>query len=147
MSNCKGITLISLTIYVTVMLMVVAIVSTITSYFYKNIDTSSEGAKALTEYTKFNSYFSEEANIKNNKVLECNTKEDEENGKTSYIVFSSNNQYTFISANKAIYCNNVKIADYVNDCQFSYNIKNGKYSVQVLYMADNINKTIEYVLK
>ena len=58
MKSEKGITLVSLLVYVIAMLIAITIITVITGYFYKNIDVSTEKYTAIAEYTKFNSYFS-----------------------------------------------------------------------------------------
>ena len=112
MKSQKGITLISLTVYIIVMMIVVAIVAVVSGYFYTNINAVSDRANPLTEYTKFNSFFAEEANQKNRKILECKTKFKENNEakrvENSYIVFDNGVQYTFIAENRGIYRNKVK---------------------------------------
>ena len=111
MKSEKGITLISLIIYVIALTIVIGIIAVISGYFYNNIATSSEDIEPMVEYTKFNSFFSEEVNEKEIKVLDCKTTTDS-TGKidTSYIVFDNGVQYTYISENKGIYRNKVKIA-------------------------------------
>lgn len=129
MKSEKGITLISLIIYVIAMLITTTIITIITSYFYENIDVSSERYTYFSEFTKFESYFTEEMNESNNKVLEIS------NGvgnNQTYIIFATGNQYTYVPANKAIYQNSVKIANGVESCKFTESIKNGKSSVQVV---------------
>lgn len=144
MKSEKGITLISLIIYVIVMLITITVISVMTSYYYNNIQISTDKYTSLGEYTKFNSYFSEEVNKENNKILELGTVND---GQQNYIVFSSNNQYTFIPENKAIYQNNVKITSGVDNCQFYNKIVNGKEAVVVKIIIQDMEKTVEYVLK
>lgn len=110
MKSNKGITLTSLVIYVIAMVLVVTTVSTITSYFYNNIDNMNASTDSATVFTKFNMYFSEEINIKDNYPLAAST---------DYIVFSkTGNQYTF--KNSSIYRNQVKICDNIEDgeCKF-----------------------------
>lgn len=139
MKSQKGITLISLTIYIIGMTIVVAIVSTISTNFFTNTSSLLTGINPLTEYTKFNSFFSDEINHKNIKVLEC---------KENYIVFDNGVQYTFVKENRGIYKNKVKICNYVEDCKFEYKIQNGKNVVSVkITMQDSQEKSVEYTLK
>lgn len=136
----KGVTLISLTIYIIVMVIVVAIVSVISSYFYSNINGTSDTIDPLTEYTKFNSFFTDEVNHSNIKVLECG-----ENG--DYIVFDNGVQYTFVPENKGIYRNKVKICKEVESCNFEYKIQNGKDVVVVNLTIGTLDKNVTYTLK
>lgn len=150
MKSEKGVTLISLIIYVIAMLITITIISVMTGYFYKNIDISTEKYSYLGEYTKFNSYLSEEVNEEGNKILEVisySNSDEENNSKQRYIAFSSKNQYTYIPSNKAIYQNNVKIASGVENCEFKEIIENGKEAVQVTLKIGEFEKTVTYVLK
>lgn len=143
MKTEKGITLISVTIYVIAMVMVIAIISSLTGYFYNNVNMSTENDDINLQYTKFNSFFSEEVNKQNNKILEVNNEEED----ISYIIFSSKNQYTFIKLNKAIYLNNVKIANNIEECKFTTEIKNGNDVVNVTIKAKNFETTTSYTLR
>lgn len=68
MKNEKGVTLISLTVYVIVMALVVGVLAIITTFFYKNtIDIKD--IDPITEYTTFNTFITDEANHANIKVL------------------------------------------------------------------------------
>ncbi len=139
MKSQKGITLISLTIYIIGMTIAVAIITVISSYFYKNIDTTAEGIGLYSEYTKFDSFFSEEVNHNNLKVEEC---------KNNYVVFSNGVQYMFIPENKGIYKDTVKICSQVESCNFNYTIKNAKYVVTVEMKIKGLEKrTVEYTLQ
>ncbi len=139
MESQKGITLISLTIYVIAMVIIVAIVAVITRFFYTNMNAASNTINPLTEYTKFNSFFTDEVNHSNIKIEEC---------KENYIVFDNGVQYTFIPENKGIYRNQVKIANEVQSCVFEYKIKNGKTVVSVaLQIGTDVVKEIDYTLK
>ncbi len=143
MKSQKGITLISLTIYVIVMAIVVGVVAIISTFFYSNMDNTTQDLDPITEYTKFNSFFSDEVNHSNIKVLDCGTTENGQN----YIVFDNEVQYTFIPENKGIYRNQVKIASGVTNCTFTRNIKNGKDVVEVVFQAGNRTRETTYTLK
>lgn len=139
MKSPKGVTLISLTIYIIVMAIVVAMVAVISTYFYTNVKDTSDTINPMTEYTKFNSFFLDEVNYSNIKVLEC---------KENYIAFDNGIQYTFIAENKGIYRNKVKIVSEVESCTFGYKIKNGKRVVTVNMKIEKANaRNVEYTLK
>lgn len=152
MKSEKGITLISLTIYIIVMVIVVATVAVISGYFYKNTIGISENIDPITEYTKFNTFFSDEVNHENIKVLECKTNYENPEDATSdvlesYIVFDNGVQYTFIKENKAVYRNKVKICSGVENCDFLYKINNGKAVIQVTFKAKDKTKETTFTLK
>ena len=141
MKSEKGITLISILIYVIAMIIIVAIMTSLTGYFYNNIDIDTESQDANKQYTKFNSFFTEEINKSENIVIESNTESE-----NPYIIFSDKNQYTFIKQNKAIYFNNIKIATNIEECTFETKIKNGKSIIIVKIKANDFTKTTEYTL-
>lgn len=147
MKSEKGITLISLTVYLIAMVIVVAVVAVVSGYFYKNTKGLKENIDPIGEYTKFNAFFSEELNHENIKVLECNTKNKQTEQKESYIVFDDGVQYTFIKENKGIYRNKVKICREIEDCDFTYEIINGKAVVIVNFTAGNKTRNTTYTLK
>ena len=51
----KGITLMALTTYIIVMLIVVGIVATVSTFFYGNLNIVKDSAKYSCEFDKFNS--------------------------------------------------------------------------------------------
>ena len=148
MQNEKGVTLISVTIYIIVMLIIVAVITVLTSYFYHNVDINSASQNLNQQYTKFNSYFTEEVNKKGNKLLEIGETENESgNGTQKYIIFSSGNQYTYIPENQGIYMNQVKIADNITGCDFTSNREeNGKTTITVTIQGDNFERKTTYTL-
>lgn len=145
MKNNRGITLTSLIIYVIGMVIVVSIISTLTAFFYKNIDITDID-DTTSQYTKFSSIFLDEINRDNNKVIEYKTTLENDN-KVSYIIFSSGNQYTFKSENSSIYKNKIKICDNVEDCDFSCSFVDSRYVVKVNFRTKSIDMSEEYIEK
>ena len=134
----RGITLISLTIYIIVLVMVIAMVSVVSSYFFKNMNQAIATINPLTEYTKLDSFLTEEVNHKNIKVLEC---EDD------YIVFDNDVQYTFIPENQGVYRNMVKICEDVQKCTFKNIVTNGKEAIMIRIQIGTANaREVEYIL-
>ena len=143
MKNARGITLISLTIYVITMAVVVGILATVSTFFYKNVRDVNIDIDPLTQFTTFNTYFSEEINHSNLKVVQCGTTESGQN----YIVFSNEVQYTYVPKNKGIYRNKVKICSNIQNCEFSESIQNGKSVITVEFESGDKNRTIDYTIK
>ncbi len=141
MKSQKGVTLISLTIYIIAMTIVIAVLSRVTMFFYNNT-TDIRDIDPITEYTTFNSHFSEEVNTPNIKILECGT---------DYIVFDNGSQYTFVSENSAIYRNKAKICKDIIQCSFEEGKnENGKTTVKVTIKVKNDTtnrQPIVYTLK
>ena len=143
MKSEKGITLTSVTIYVIGMTIIIGIMVLISRFFYSNVEDTSENIDPAVEYTKFNSFFSDEVNHQNIKILEIAGEEENSN----YIVFDNGVQYTFIKENQGIYRNQVKIAKNVTDCSFTTDIKNGKRVVTVSMTIGNMQRENTYTLQ
>lgn len=139
MRSEKGFTLTSVIIYVIGMVIVVSIISVITGYFYKNVSVNSDENDKMKQYTKFNSYFTQEINLKGNRVLETKT-EIVDGKQVSYIVFSSGNQYTFMEINQSIYKNQVKIAEKIESCIFTEQYQNGKQEIKIDFKIGDFEK-------
>ncbi len=157
MQKDKGVTLITVTIYIIVMLMIVTIMTILTSYFYQNINISSTNQDFNQQYINFNSYFTYEINKRGNKIIEIqspiqlstnkyNEQKSNEN-KQNYILFSSGNQYTYIPDNKGIYMNKIKIAQNITGCIFQANKnENGKTTITVIMQGDHFERETTYTL-
>lgn len=140
MKNNRGITLTSLIIYVIGMVIVIALIATLTSFFYKNINIEDMTDNSNTQYTKFASVFSSQINKANNTVVDCNTFE-EDGKKISYIIFSSGEQITYMEENHSIYQDKVKICSNVEDCDFSYSFVDSKYKIKVNFKTKSMDMT------
>ncbi len=140
MQNEKGVTLISVTIYIIVMLIIVAVISVLTSYFYNNIDINAVSEDLNQEYTRFNSYFTEEVNKKGNTIVDIG-----ETDTQRYVLFSSGNQYTYIPE-QGIYVNQIKIVKNMTDCTFEKGEANGKTTITVTIIGENFNRKTTYTL-
>lgn len=151
MKSQKGISLISLTIYLIAMSIVIAIIAVISTYFYKNTNSLLDNINPLAEYTKFNTFFSDEVNHNNIKILECKTNykngDDSQGIENSYVAFDNGVQYMYIKENKGIYRNQVKICENVENCTFERKIKNGKDVIAVSIKIEEASvKNTEYTL-
>lgn len=142
MKSQKGITLISITIYVIVMAIVVGIVAILSTFFYSNVNDANEAVDPLTEYTKFNSFFTDEVNNKDIEVLGCGTTNDGQN----YIAFNNGVQYTYIPENEAVYRNRVKIAKGIKQCEFKLDVENYKNVIKVTFDSGDKIRENTYTL-
>lgn len=147
MKKENGVTLISVTIYVIAMVIVIAVITSLTGYFYSNVNINTESQDINKQYTKFNSFFSEQVNKSGNIIIEAKTVEKDTENEKSYIIFADKNQYTFSKKNKSIYFNNAKIATNIEKCIFTQGIENGKNIIEVTISAKNFNKTTKYTIK
>ena len=138
MKSQKGITLISVSIYVIVMIVVVGVIAVVTGTFMKTLKSADFNNDPIAEYTTFNSYFSEEVNHQGLKVVEC---------QNDYIVFDNGVQYSFIAENSGIYRNQVKICRDIENCTFSQSESNGKTVITVRFKAGGQDRSTIYTLK
>ncbi len=146
MKNNKGITLTSLIIYIIGMLIVIATIATLTSFFYKNVDINELDKTDTEQFTEFSSVFTKEISQKNNKIIDCKITKDIIDGneyKINYIIFSSGNQYTYKQENNTIYKNNIKICAGVEECNFSYTFINSTYQIKVNFKTKDLDMTNE----
>ena len=139
MKDNRGITLTSLIIYVIGMVIVVSLIATLTTFFYKNVNVDNI-SKDTTQYTKFSNLFLDEINKKDNDIVECKTTE-EDGQKISYIIFSDGNQYTYKAENKSIYKNKIKICKDVEECEFSYIYIDSTYQIKINFKTSSVNMT------
>lgn len=139
MKSQKGITMVSLIIYIIVMIIVIYVMSSIISNFYKNTDAVRGNVEEVVKFNKFNNYFLKEVKSKNNEVDSLNN---------SYILFSSGNSFSI--SNNVIYYNNIEICDEVEEMNITFG-KNGdevdKSIISVNICFESFSKTINYKLE
>ena len=143
----NGVTLIDVTIYIIVMLIIIGIVAFVSQFFYDNIGTVKDSAKYAGEFDKINSNLI--VDVKANKHVTTNSGSND-------IVFEDGTVYTYNSEDNGVYGGKNKIA--INVKFFSASSKtinvNGvqKEILTVKVIIGNssknlINKQIDYTLK
>ena len=137
----SGITLVALSIYIVTMVIVVALISLLTTFFYGNVLNMSDTTKDLAEFDQFNAYMVEETQKVGNRISNLN-----EENKT--VAFTSGNVYTMEES--GIYCNDVRIyqanLDLANS-YFSIKQENGKDILVISVLTDtSYTRTEEYVI-
>lgn len=138
--NTKGITLVSLVIYVVIMLMLIAIIAVFKNNIDKNIDSMGEYTSLIPQINKVHMHMLGEVNIKDNKVLKRNSS-------GSYIEFSSGNSYMF--SDGSLYKNSVKVLSDIIGGSFQVETENNNEVLYVnLSLDDKLqNKELKYVIK
>lgn len=143
----KGITLISLTVYIIVLSLVVGIMATISNFFYGNLNIVKDTAKYSSEFDKFNNSII--ADVKLNKHVQV----DSEN-KT--IIFENGTTYKYNAEDEGIYRGKNKIAIHVKHFEVSSKtIVVNKVNKEILTInviigtsdKNLINKKMDYTLK
>lgn len=142
MKSKKGVTLMSLAIYIVLILIVVAILATVRTNFQSSVKQINEQGSQSSEISKFNMYFLQEVKKQGNNINSISSTE---------ISFTSGNVYSY--NNKKIYLQNeendtsIEIAKDINNCNFEQKMENGKNIVTVTIQAKNTAQiTNEYVL-
>lgn len=107
MKKDKGVTLVSLVVYIVVMSIVIAVMSAIISNFYKNTTTVQGSIEEIIKFNKFNMYFLKEVKSNDNSIDSISE---------NYILFSSGNSFSIL--NNAIYYNNIQICEEVDNIMF-----------------------------
>lgn len=140
MKSQKGITLISLTIYIIAMLIVISIMATLSVFFYNNVYGLRKQSENAAEYSKFDSEFLEEIKKPGNKVIEP-----VDNQPANIIIFSSGVQFSFQDGK--IYKDQVKICDNVTEVEFKVDKKIGKTIVGVrIIIGGDFTKVTSYTM-
>lgn len=143
----KGITLLTLSIYIVVMLIVLGIVATINTFFYGNLDIVKNSARYSSEFDKINSSLI--SDVKKNKHVKVDN-----NNKT--IIFEDGTTYKYNASDNGIYRGQNKIA--ANVTYFTVNkriivINNIEKEILTINITIGnskkslINKQIDYTLK
>lgn len=143
MRNQKGITLASLTIYIIIIMIAIITLTTITSYFQKNVKDFNTKSAYDIEFDKFNLYFVEEVKKTGNTVIEPT----EETSESTKIKFSLSNVYEFKEDNNAIYLNDsIKIAENIDECKFLWKTENENQIISVYIKVGETERTTDYTI-
>ena len=143
MKSEKGITLTSLVIYITVFMMILTIMTTISSYFYKNVVKVHISPNYVSEFNKFSMFFV--ADVKRNTDINTIS--------STSLEFGDGTVYKY--ENDAIYRNDLKIAKNVRSFKFTqsdYTVNTvTKKIINVNTVLGNnekqIERNIDFVLK
>ena len=120
MKNNKGITLISVTIYIVVLVLIIGVISNFTKYFYRNTDEIVIDNNTSTQYSKLMSYIIDDINSGN--VMDITVRQ----------VQGSNENISYMNlylANQTIH-------------QYSYDADENKISYIQVDSSGNSNKKI-----
>lgn len=139
----KGITLTALVAYMATFIIIIGIITTISSHFYKNMGQVKEVPEYVEEFNKFSMFFV--LDVKNNSTITSIS--------NSSIEFGDGTKYAF--KDNCIYRNDEKIAKYVKNFSFTgsdYTENNfTKKIVNVIAEFGRNNETItrniDFVLK
>lgn len=147
MKKEKGITLISLIIYIISLTLILSLLALISQNFYKNSNLITEKGKYISEYNKFNMFFIEDCK-KNSDIYNISPEK-------NTITFEDGTTYTYKSEDSGIYRNKVKICKNIIFCDFEKevitdesNFTKNTIKVNVtLGEESSFSSTTSYVLK
>lgn len=141
----KGITMMSLIIYITSFLVVVGVVAGITSFFYGNASLMTQELYSSSDYNKLNLYFVKESEQKDNRVSGItNFSGDVSN--TQYITFSNGDKFTFDSTNHLLYYNSICLCEDVQGFTTNKEYTLGKEVVNVKVNFTNRSYSCKYTM-
>ena len=133
----KGVTLISLIMYIILMTFVLAIVIRLTFALYSNLNEIDGESESTVDISKFNMYFLNDIKNKHITVSEIDS---------MHIKLHDNDNLediTYSVSNKVLYRNKVKICDNVKDID----IVNDNNIIQIYLRIDNYSKETTYVIE
>ena len=142
MKDQKGITLISLIVYILLMTLIIALLSNITVSFYTSINNFDRESESAVAFSKFNMYFLNDIRRENSKLSETTSN-------TIVIVYggegSEEVSIKYSIKDKALYRNKVKICDGIND----YKIVSDKQenTVTITLTMGRYRKTTKYKIE
>lgn len=144
MENQKGITLISLIVYILVFSLIIGLLAGMSNYIYGGLGNVNRESFSSEEFNKFNLNFIKE--VKNNHDANISSEND-----TTKIVFSNGVNFTYVQSDQSIYRNKVKIAENIIHFSAEKDTINKKSVLKITIGTGKDNadfgKTINYVLK
>ena len=143
MKSQNGVTLTSLVAYVCIFMIIIAVMTVVSAYFYKNVMRVESTPKYVIEFNEFAMFFI--ADVKSNSEVTTNT--------DNSIVFGDGTRYQY--KNKRIYRNGTEISKNVQSMKFTVSdyTKSGftKRFVRIdMTIGDNkstVQRSVDFVLK
>ena len=147
MKKNKGVTLMSLTIYIAVIMIVLGILATVMANMQTNVKKAGKDGIQVAEINRFEMFFIQEVKKQGNAV-------EERTNNGTRIKFTSGNTYFFDDTNKEIKFQKgdeaeITIAEAINKCTFEDIEENGKTKIKVtieLIKMENQPIEKEYIL-
>ena len=144
MRSHKGITMISLIIYISSFLVVTGIVAGITSFFYGNSNLMTQDLYSSADYNKLNLYFVKESEQNGNRINSINPENSSQT--TEYLDFKNGDVYTYDKTNKMLYYNSICICEDVQDFKVSREFSTGKEVMNVMITFSNSSYSCKYTM-
>jgi hypothetical protein len=149
----KGITMMSLVIYVACFLTVTGVVAVITTFFYNNIKIINTDLGSSAYYNKLNLYMANETKKPGNQILKYESTDnriDESSVPTdvNYITFQDGNgeKNTFLKVGSILYYNKIVLCKNVSEFNISIDESSGNKLIKIYIDIDGIAYSTNYVL-
>ena len=165
MKSQKGITMISLILYVASFVAVTAVVAGVTTFFYNNMQIINTGIGSNSSYNKLNLYLVNECKKPGVQLyaIRCHDKsnpgrysvnETQNIGSTDeknfdFMTFKtddSTNSFIYDNVNQNLYYNSIKLCEQVEDFQLQLDKSTGKDVVTVFVVIDGTAFQTKYVV-
>ncbi len=139
----KGITLVTLAIYMVLAAMVISMLALLTRNFRENLDNVNSQTITDNEFDKINLQLLNETKKTNNQIITVTA---------TMVEFKSGNIYEYNQEEKIIYQKNltedieVKVAEKISNVEFSRMSENNRDILIVTVTIDGKQRTTEYVM-
>lgn len=143
MKSEKGVTLTALVVYIIIFVIIIGIMTTVSSHFYKNVVQVKDAPQYIAEFNKFSMFFI--ADMKKNTNITSIS--------SSNIEFGDGTKYSY--KDNAIYRNEQKIAKYIKQFSFTssdytendFTKKIVNVNTEIGKNDNTITRNIDFVLK
>ena len=137
----KGMTMLSLVIYISCFVVIAGIIGGITSFFYNNTELLNSEAYSATEYNKLNIYLVSESEETGNSFAGFDDTTD-----VYVLSFSNGNVYSFDTENNLLYFNKICLCEDVQDFKVTTDYTTGKEVVKVKISFSDKSYTTSYTM-
>ena len=141
MKQNKGVTLITLMMYVIITLIVLGILGALNLNFRSNLKNVNSNTAQDVEFDKLNVQLLKEIKTENNFIETATATK-------ASITFANGNKYTYSDAEEAVFLNdNIKIAENIKSCAFSVENTDTEQVLKVRTLIGDKGQITEYVMK
>lgn len=140
MKSQKGVTMVTLVIYVSSFVLITGIVGAITTYFYNNMKLMDVNISSNAEYNKLNLYMANKTHKDGVQILKYGE---------DYITFLEldGSKNTFVRKGDILYYNTYKLCGNVEDFKVSVDDSTAKTVLSVLFKVSGTSYTTKYVIE
>ncbi len=141
MKRNKGITLITLMMYIIITLIVLGILGSLNANFKTNLKNINSNTAQNVEFDKLNVQLLKETKTENNFIETATATK-------ASVIFSNGNKYIYSDAEEAVFLNdNIKIAENIKSCTFTVEDTDTEQVLKVKTLIGDKDQLTEYVMK